>query len=52
MLEVSGVTRMFSTADYDGVVQGLLNGELDYAWLDCRSTALRRLLQGRTGIHD
>ncbi len=32
-------TKLFTPADYDGVIQGLLGGTLDYAWLGASSYA-------------
>ncbi|MBC9246888.1 phosphonate ABC transporter substrate-binding protein [Paracoccus sp. 11-3] len=38
--ETLGVpTKVFTPADYDGVVQGLLGGTLDYAWLGASAYA-------------
>ncbi|MFM1864193.1 MAG: phosphonate transporter substrate-binding protein [Pseudomonadota bacterium] len=38
--EALGVpVRLFTPADYDGVIQGLLGGSLDYAWLGASSYA-------------
>lgn len=38
--EALGVpTKIFTPADYDGVIQGLLGGSLDYAWLGASAYA-------------
>ena len=40
MEETLGVpVKLFTPADYDGVIQGLLGGSLDYAWLGASSYA-------------
>ena len=40
MEEALGVpVKLFTPADYDGVIQGLLGGSLDYAWLGASSYA-------------
>jgi phosphonate transport system substrate-binding protein len=40
MEEALGVpVKLFTPADYDGVIQGLLGGTLDYAWLGASSYA-------------
>jgi phosphonate transport system substrate-binding protein len=37
--ELGVPTKIFTPADYDGVVQGLLGGTLDYAWLGASAYA-------------
>ena len=40
MEEALGVpVKLFTPADYDGVIQGLLGGSLDYAWLGASAYA-------------
>jgi phosphonate transport system substrate-binding protein len=37
--ELGVPVKLFTTADYDGVIQGLLGGTLDYAWLGASAYA-------------
>ena len=37
--ELGVPVKLFTPADYDGVIQGLLGGTLDYAWLGASSYA-------------
>lgn len=37
--EIGVPTKLFTPADYDGVIQGLLGGSLDYAWLGASAYA-------------
>ncbi|MFN0115123.1 MAG: phosphonate ABC transporter substrate-binding protein [Paracoccaceae bacterium] len=37
--ELGVPTKLFTPADYDGVIQGLLGGTLDYAWLGASAYA-------------